>query len=539
MRHSTRLEVVALCLILLIAIFALATAVKARRGVDVLPVAGAEIYSLDLAASIASAAASGPGAGTAAQVGSGRDSFIFPGSASGLVEIWLFEGAVPTRQQATSKFSASTVLYGLLPEICLAVSKGDFPEGRAAIFEFGGLRYAVAWAAAPGGGAVSVVRAEVSRTGLSMDMANEVSGLVTLLAVISIVSLLFLGVRGFMISGRYQSEAAAIIEFIDSIKNGFQPFDIEDRCQFLSRVAKPLTSLSTGILELISRIFKESEKFGKASESLSIAVYELSDGAERLRERSSGMAASMDTACDGMSSVSSAAEEMSTSISSVASSVEEMSLSIRGVSGNCVKERAIADQAMGTIMKAKATMERLRRAADEIGSVLQVIEELAGQTNLLAINATIEAARAGELGKGFAVVASEVKDLAKQTSTSTGEISRQIAGIQTSSAEAIEAIAAIFDIVQEFCSISNFISSAMEEQSRAADDIAGNTAHVDAAAREISKGVTEAAEGLKTGAEEIGRIHGHIEEIAKAVSHAKDDSLDMALAAASLKTVTL
>jgi methyl-accepting chemotaxis protein len=75
-------------------------------------------------------------------------------------------------------------------------------------------------------------------------------------------------------------------------------------------------------------------------------------------------------------------------------------------------------------------VDQARTTNDRIGDVVELINNIAGQTNLLAFNATIEAARAGDAGRSFAVVASEVKALAEQTSKATGEISQQIAALQ-------------------------------------------------------------------------------------------------------------
>ncbi|WP_368856721.1 methyl-accepting chemotaxis protein, partial [Acinetobacter baumannii] len=72
-----------------------------------------------------------------------------------------------------------------------------------------------------------------------------------------------------------------------------------------------------------------------------------------------------------------------------------------------------------------STIAKLGDSSAQIGSVIQSIGQIAGQTNQLALNATIESARAGEAGKGFAVVAGEVKDLARETSTATEDISRR------------------------------------------------------------------------------------------------------------------
>ncbi len=121
--------------------------------------------------------------------------------------------------------------------------------------------------------------------------------------------------------------------------------------------------------------------------------------------------------------------------------------------------------------------------AQKIGEVVGLISSIAGQTNLLALNATIEAARAGDAGKGFAVVASEVKSLANQTAKATGDISTQIAGIQSATSEAVQAIEAIAQTIEELSQIA-----AVDRRG------GGGTG---AATQEIARNVQEAASGTQ------------------------------------------
>src|SRR5206468_7946108 len=145
--------------------------------------------------------------------------------------------------------------------------------------------------------------------------------------------------------------------------------------------------------------------------------------------------------------------------------------------------------------QARTTNDRvseLSKAASRIGDVVELINTIAGQTNLLALNATIEAARAGEAGRGFAVVASEVKALAEQTAKATGEISHQIADIQSATQESVAAIKEISGTIDRISEISSTIASAVEEQG--------------AATQEISRNVTQAAQGTLQVASSIADV---------------------------------
>ena len=124
--------------------------------------------------------------------------------------------------------------------------------------------------------------------------------------------------------------------------------------------------------------------------------------------------------------------------------------------------------------------------------VTALVNSIAGQTNLLALNATIEAARAGEAGRGFAVVATEVKALAEQTAKATGEIGKQISGIQAATRDSVTAITEISGSIKKLSDVSSSIAAAVEEQG--------------VATREISRSVQQAARGTDRVSATIGDV---------------------------------
>jgi len=225
----------------------------------------------------------------------------------------------------------------------------------------------------------------------------------------------------------------------------------------------------------------------------------------------------------------------SESASSMAASVEEMSVSITSVSDHTREALQIANKAGeysetgGTVIDnavsamadiavevrgVGTTISELGEHSDRISSVVQVIKEVADQTNLLALNAAIEAARAGEQGRGFAVVADEVRKLAERTSKATGEIAGMIDAIQASSHSAVaamestiariengselaskagQAIAAIRSANGDVQRVFADINEAMREQGTASYDIAQKVERVAQASEESSNSVGTSA----------------------------------------------
>ncbi len=213
-----------------------------------------------------------------------------------------------------------------------------------------------------------------------------------------------------------------------------------------------------------------------------------------------------DQTSEQSSAVFSATEQTSSNVETVVSSVEQLSASIGEINSQVLESTRISTEAVDKVRCADETVSTLSEAAQQIGDVVKLIQAIAEQTNLLALNATIEAARAGEAGKGFAVVASEVKNLAKQTGQATEEIAQKITTVQNVSTEAVEAIKSIGEIIDQTSEIVKTISNSIHQQNEATEEISRNIQQVFTGTQEVSSSilnVTNVASQSRTSANEV------------------------------------
>ncbi len=165
-------------------------------------------------------------------------------------------------------------------------------------------------------------------------------------------------------------------------------------------------------------------------------------------------------------------------------------------------------QSVTSTEKADASAKLLASASDSIGSVVQLIQDIAGQVNLLSLNATIESARAGDAGKGFAVVAAEVKNLADQTTKATEQIAGLIDNLQTSSGDVLRVLEEIRTTVRSAEGVVAGISETMQQQRQVGEAVASSMvgAANDVATIQASfSAVDSASEGADKHAEELSQ----------------------------------
>ncbi|GAB4393717.1 MAG: hypothetical protein Tsb0032_14210 [Kiloniellaceae bacterium] len=341
--------------------------------------------------------------------------------------------------------------------------------------------------------------------------------------IISVVALVILiGLLGFVTSRLIGKPLAMMTTTMGKLADGDTTVEVPamDRGDDIGDMARTVQTFKTNAIELErSTAAREAEK-AKAEEEKRQAMHKLADDFEssvrgvvdnvtsasgQVQSTAQSMSQTAEQTSKKTSAVAAATDQAANNVQTVASAAEELTASIQEIGRQVAQSTKIASDAADQARTTNQEVGALAEAAQKIGDVVTMIQDIAEQTNLLALNATIEAARAGEAGKGFAVVASEVKQLATQTAKATEQIGQQINEIQNATGGAVDAIAKITSTIEEVHGIANGIAAAVEEQSSATQEISRNVQEASASTSEVSANIgdvtsaaAESGESAKT-----------------------------------------
>lgn len=286
----------------------------------------------------------------------------------------------------------------------------------------------------------------------------------------------------------------------------------------IGKAGVALNQMKNSLRELIHSIAGTAEHVASASEELSSSATLQAQGAETQKDQTTQVA----TAMQEMSSTVLQVSENSTKAAEASRQAAETARKGGSiVDETLAKMRAIADSVSSTAKK----VEELGKSSDQIGHIIGVINDIADQTNLLALNAAIEAARAGEQGRGFAVVADEVRKLAERTTSATKEIAQMIQTVQNETKVAVTAMEEGRKQVDEGVQTTAQAGDSLKEIIHTSENVGGMITQIATAAVEQSSATEE--------------INQNMESIAKLVKEAADGAQQSAKACQDLSGLAL
>jgi methyl-accepting chemotaxis protein len=310
------------------------------------------------------------------------------------------------------------------------------------------------------------------------------------------------------------------------LAEGRLDFDVDvDRKDEFGEEAQAMKSLVGKWREIVGNVKNASDSVAAAATQLSGSAGQMSKGASTQAERAHQVA----TASEEMSQT---VLDISQNAVSITSAASEAALTAK--SGGTTVEAAVSEvrEIASTVEESAGHMTALSELSRKIGDIIGIINDIADQTNLLALNAAIEAARAGEHGRGFAVVADEVRKLAERTTGATSEVSgiiREIQGRVTSAVSSIGNVSARVDrgvdlsskagtelqtivkTVENLQLMVQQIATALEEMSATSDQISQDIESISG----ISKETSQSSGEVTKASEELARLGSSLQAIAR------------------------
>jgi len=307
----------------------------------------------------------------------------------------------------------------------------------------------------------------------------------------------------------------------------------------------------SGIAESTGSLVDSAEESSSATLELGATIEEIASQMEKLFSIVDEVSSSINEMSVASQQVAENVEILSSSTEVTASSITELDASIKEIEENAEKTNQLSEEAardaeqgkktvnetiegIGAIRemvdRASGAIQDLGNQSSAIGKILTVIDDVADQTSLLALNAAIIAAQAGEHGKGFAVVADEIRELAERTAVSTREIAAIINNLQSGTQEAVKAMSAGSERVHQEVARSKAAGEALEK-------IRSSTLKSTEQVRGIVRATQEQSRGSRQITNSINQVASMLGQIATAIKQQTEGSRQLARAAESMKEI--
>lgn len=299
-----------------------------------------------------------------------------------------------------------------------------------------------------------------------------------------------------------------------SVNSGATESDSGDEVTSLS---KSINAMADSMSDIVGKIGNSSSSLGTSSSQLDSSSSNMSDGVNAQSAQAAQVATAM--------------EEMNAAVIEVARNSHSATEAARGARDIASKGGDVVGQAINAMKEVAestgvtgTTIKNLGKSSEEIGTIISVINDIADQTNLLALNAAIEAARAGEQGRGFAVVADEVRKLAERTTKATKEIGEMINTIQDETTRAVDAMDEGTNKVENGVKLANEAGDALSQIVTGVEDVNDMISQIATAAEEQSataeeiarsmENITEASQTNVDAITDVSGAAGRVSEIA-------------------------
>ncbi|WP_413375889.1 methyl-accepting chemotaxis protein [Paenibacillus taichungensis] len=309
----------------------------------------------------------------------------------------------------------------------------------------------------------------------------------------------------------------------------------------LGTLAASFNTMTGNLREMIQSVSMTSEQVAASSEELLASAEQNTRASEQISETVEELAVGTSDQVDMVKRSSQAMSEMALGSEQIAELAQSVSVSAvdaanQSAEGNMIIQQAV--EQMGSVRNSIASLTELvtglgERSA-EIGTITEVINNIARQTNLLALNAAIEAARAGEHGRGFAVVAGEVRKLAEESSTSAQRITDLVQLIQKDTDHAVQAVKVNSNETEAGIEIVTAAGQAFEQISNVVNKVAGEIQEVSAGSEEMSASTNEVVGYVDQISNIAGEAAGGVHNVSAATQQQLASMEEIASSAGSL-----